>query len=151
MSRYFILHTPKRKKGKPADLGPSIFFDAASKLKVLSKDEKNPDPLGGYSGPETKKMENALKNNHIVEVKDFDESKRVAPATGETAAEEAKSSAKKPEEEEEEFVFTAEEGHKMTEEELMKYYKDNFDTEKPDRAKFKAMSKEEKIKFLLIP
>lgn len=146
MGRYFVLHTPKQKKGQPADLGPSIFYDPSSKLKILSRDSANPDPVGGFDGKETKKLLSALKNNHIKEVTGFDESKRPS-AKVETPApvEPAKTPSK------DESPKTAEDFDKMTDEELLKYYKEEFETTKEERASFKAMSKEKKIEFLLQP
>lgn len=127
--RYFVLVVDPDPKKK--DMGPSIFYDASSGLKVTSKDEANPDPKEGFEGLLNKKIQAAIKNAHIKEViagktkgKERDTSKTppAPPATPDLSA--------------------------MDDEQLLAYYKENWEVKKKDEEKFLAMSAEAKREFL---
>lgn len=135
--RYFILSTDKKKP----DLGPSIFSDAASGLCIISKDPKNPVE---FDGKETKKITQALRNGHIIEL---DGPKGKA----------SKSKSKDEDEEDEDDETskgTGSEGDKevdltkMTDAELLAHYKENWEVNKKDEDKFVKLTTEKKIEFL---
>ena len=119
--KYYILRV---EEGAKRDLGPSIFYDAGSGLIVTSKDANAPV---AYEGPMTKKIEQALKNSHIVEVKAPKGAKVQAAADASTTVPD----------------FTA-----MTDEELLTYYKENWDVTAKDEKAFVKMTTEEKVAFL---
>jgi len=142
--RYFILATNK----KNPDASPSIFYDAASGLKILSRDKANPDPAAsedeqgnkveaGYTGRETKKITSALKNGHIIEVD--------APST--------KSKGKVDPAKDLDTTKNVNIGDKelkdlTTTEELLAYYKANYEVKKKEEEEFLGMSLEEQKEFL---
>ncbi len=103
-------------------LGPkaSVFHDASTGLLVTSQEKPT-----AYAGSVSKRMEIAIQHGHIKEVP--------APAGADSAPKGATSD------------ITLEE---MDDKQLLAYYKENFDVTADDAKAFKAMSKEDKIKFL---
>lgn len=103
-------------------LGPkaSVFHDASSGLLVTSADPKKPTV---FEGSMTKRIEIALQHNHIKEVAEPSESEPAAAGADLTV-------------------------DQMDDKQLLAYYKANFDVTADDAKSFKAMSREEKIKFL---
>lgn len=129
--KYFILNT----KGSKNDTGPSIFYDAASGLKVVTND---PEKAVAYEGVITKKIASALKNGHITEVDAPKGAVKTKGAAGKgKAAADTKPDATKPKELSE-----------MTDEELVEFYKENYDVSDKDLEVFSKMSTEEKAAFL---
>lgn len=96
----------------------SIFYDSAIGMMVRSKDKDAPDT---FEGSLSKKADTALKHGHIVEV----------DAPNASGSGSGKVNLKK-----------------MKDEELMAFYKENFQVTEEDEKTFKALSKAEKIKFL---
>jgi len=123
MSRYFIL-------------GPSasVFWDPTSKLKVVSNDEANPDALHGNM---TERIKLALKANHIQEVKGFKPVDKEESESGD-----------KVETKKEKKVPVQNDLTKMTKDQLISYYKENYETTEADITNFSAMKPKAMVQFL---
>lgn len=128
MARYFIL-------------GPnaSVFWDPTSKLKVVSSDENAPDALHGNM---TDRIKLALKANHIQEIKSFKPKKE--EETGEAASTEATIETKK----ETKKAPKQSDLTKMTKDQLVAYYKENYETTDEDIKNFSAMKPKQMVQFL---
>lgn len=150
MKRYFVL-------GAKA----SVFYDPDSQLKVVSSDPKAPDEFDGKMTP---RIEEAMRFNHIIEVKP-NGGGRVAPAeAGKEAPKETKklvktlsaAQAKEVEDEQEgedENEDNQDTGEKvditkMDKDQLLAYYKENYDVSPADEEAFKKLKLKGMIKFL---
>ena len=124
MAKYFIL-------------GPSasVFWDPTSRLKVVSTDPENPDCLVGNVN---KRIEAALKQNHIQEVKGF----KPKPKADEEETEEVVVQPKKAEKKKESNLS------KMTKDQLISYYKENYEVTEDDVKNFSAMKPKAMVEFL---
>lgn len=119
----------------------SIFWDPVSKLKVVTTDESNPAELNGNV---TDRIKQAVKAGHIVEVKGFKPKKEKEEIVErETEVETKKSSKPAPPVTPAKTDLT-----KMTKDELIAYYKNNYETTDEDIKNFSAMKPKAMVEFL---
>lgn len=133
----------------------SVFWDPSAKLKVVSKNAKQPDE---FEGAWSKRIELAVKSGHIISVEEPEPTaETVAPKTPSKPAEPAKVEAEDEDDEDESSDEETEESEEETEgtdfeamddAQLQKYYEDTYDVTAKDKKAFAKMSKADKIKLL---
>ena len=133
------------KLGKDA----SVFYDARTQVKIVNKQAIE------YTGPKTKRLALALKNGAIEEIKEAEylelkaEFDRINAPKGKAAVKEAAPAPAPAAPQDEDLNEGDTNLHKMSDDQLLQYYKENFEVGPDEEAAFlKLKSKKAKIAFL---